>query len=37
MKSVSCFKPGYTSKMFSKIENIPNNLILEQNLMIPCF
>ena len=28
MKSINCFKPGYTSIPFLKIENIPFNLIL---------
>ena len=28
MKSINCFKPGYTSIPFLKIENIPYNLIL---------
>ena len=27
MKSVDCYKPGYTSITYSKIENIPYNLI----------
>ena len=27
MKSVDCYKPGYTSITCSKIENIPYNLI----------
>ena len=28
MKSINCFKTGYTSIPFLKIENIPYNLIL---------
>jgi hypothetical protein len=32
MKSVNCLKPGYTSKTYSKILNIPYNLIFTTKL-----